>query len=90
MKVEDGKLDKVVKSGDIEADIDCELDVNVLPVVDSRVVVIFVVFGGHIVEKDVIIEDGKLERDVKSEDAVIEVEINSVDTLPVVDSRVVG
>ena len=82
--VEDGKLDKDVKSEDVEAVIDCELDVDILAVVESRVVEISVVFGGNFVEE--LVEDGKLDKDVKLGDveAVIDCELD-VDILAVVE-----
>ena len=50
VKVEDGKVEKDVKSGDVEfVDIDCELDVDILAVVESREVVISVV--GNVVKE---------------------------------------
>ena len=42
------------------------------------------------VDKDVIIEDGKLDRDVLPGEAVIGGELDTVDILPAVDLRVVG
>lgn len=56
--VEDCKVDKDVRLGVVEAVIDCELDVDILAVVESRVVGISGVVGGNIVEDEVSNTDG--------------------------------